>query len=123
MRIVVIEAEAHVRAALTFMLEQQPDLQVLCAVGPVPDLVTRILAVRPDVILLDWKLPRRLARQILVAVRRSAEPSRIVVLSTRQEDEATARAAGADAFISKDQAPALLIRAIHTAAEPAGPLA
>lgn len=113
MRIVVVETQANIRAALAFLLEQQPDFQVLCALGPAPDLVARLLALRPEVILLDWELPRRLASRILLALRRSSSSPRIVVLSARSEDEAKARAAGAAAFVSKDEAPAALLRALH----------
>lgn len=115
MRIVVVETQAQIRAALSFLLEQQPDLQVLCALGPVPNLAARLLALRPEVILLDWELPQRLASRILLAVRRSSEAPRIVVLSAHAKDEAPARAAGANAFVSKDEAPAAIIRALHAA--------
>jgi CheY-like chemotaxis protein len=84
----------------------------------VPNLVARLLALRSEVILLDWELPQRLASRILLVMRRLPQAPRIVVLSARSEDEAPARAAGADAFVSKDEAPAALIRALHAALKP-----
>jgi two-component system response regulator NreC len=113
MRVVVVEAQAHVRSALRFVLEVQPDLKLVGAFGPGPDLVAQLLALRPDVVLLDWELPRRLALQVLTAARRSPVPPRMVVLSARPDDESQAHAAGADVFISKDQPPALLIQSLY----------
>ncbi|NTU83985.1 MAG: response regulator transcription factor [Chloroflexales bacterium] len=115
MRVVVIEAQAHVRTALMFLLQQQPDLEVLCAFGPGPDLVARVLALRPEVILLDWEMPRQLARQVLAATRRLPGASRVIALCTRPEDEAEAHAAGAHALVSKGEPPELVLRAIRGA--------
>lgn len=113
MRVVVVEAHTHVRTALMFLLQQQPDLEVLCAFGPVPDLVARVLALRPEVILLDWEMPRQLTRQVLRAIRRKSGASRVIALCTRPEDEAEALAAGAHALISKGEPPDLVLRAIR----------
>lgn len=115
MRVVVVEAQAHVRTALMFLLQQQPDLEVLCAFGPGPDLVARILTLRPEVILLDWDRPRQLARRLLAACKRLRGAPRVIVLVTRPEDEAQALAAGADALVSKGEPPALVLRAIRDA--------
>lgn len=115
MRVVVVEAQAHVRTALMFLLQQQPDLEVLCAFGPGPDLVARILALRPEVILLDWEMPRQLARQVLTAIRRLPGATRVIALCTRPEDEAGALAAGAHGLVSKGEPPALVLRAIRGA--------
>ncbi|NTU82380.1 MAG: response regulator transcription factor [Chloroflexales bacterium] len=115
MRVVIVEAQLHVRTALLFLLQQQPDLEVLCAFGPAPDLVARVLALRPEVILLDWEMPRRLAAQVLAAIRRLPAPPRVVVLVTRTEDEADAVAAGAQTLVSKGEPPNLVLRAIRGA--------
>lgn len=119
MRVVVVEYQAHVRTALVFLLQQQPDIEVLCAFGPGPDLVARILTLRPEVILLDWDMPRQLARQVLTASHRMHDAPRVIVLCTRPEDEARALAAGADALISKGEPPALVLGAIRRARAPA----
>lgn len=114
MRVSVVEAHDHVRTALCFILEAQPDLQLVGAFDSRPDLVVRLLALRPDVVLLDWDLPGQLARQFLVAAHRVPAPPRIIVLSARPDDEPQARAAGADAFVSKSQPPALLIQSLYS---------
>ncbi len=113
MRVSIVEAHDHVRAALCFILTAQPDIELAGVFGPRPDLVARLLALRPDVVLLDWELPAQLAPQVLGALRRVLAPVRVIVLSARPDDEPQARAAGADAFVSKDQPPALLIDSLY----------
>lgn len=112
MRVAIVESQPHVRAALTFFLRQQPTVEVVGVFGPEPDLVARLLARRPEVVLLDWELPRHLASRILAAVKRVAPAPSIIALSKRLETEPHALAAGADAFICKGEAPEALLRAL-----------
>lgn len=114
MRVAVVEGHDHVRAALCFRIKAQPDIQLVGAFGFSPDLTVRLLALRPDVVLLDWELPDHLAEQVLLAARRAPSPPRVVVLSVRPDDEIQARAAGADSFVSKSQPPRLLIPSLYS---------
>jgi DNA-binding NarL/FixJ family response regulator len=107
-------ARDRVRSALCFLIEAQPGIQLVGAFGPGPDLVVRLLALRPDVVLLDWGLPDHLAEQVLLVARRALSPPRVVVLSVRPDDETQARAAGAAAFVSKSQPPVLLIQSLYS---------
>lgn len=113
MRVAIVESQHHVRSALCYLIETQPGIEVAGAFGSRPDLVVWLLALRPDVVLLDWELPNHLAEQVLHAARRAPAPPRIVVLSARPEDEPRARAAGADAFVSKSQPPGRLIPSLY----------
>lgn len=114
MRVAVVDGHEQVRSALCFLIEGRPDVQLVGAFGPRPDLSVLLLALRPDVLLLDWGLPDHLAAQVLRAARRAPAPPRVVVLSTRPEDEPAARAAGATAFLSKCQSPRLLIPLLYS---------
>ncbi len=114
MRVVVVEGQTHVRTALCFLIEAQPGMQLVGAFGYRPDLIVRLLALRPDVVLLDWELPGQMAEQVLRAARRAPSPPRVIVLSLGIDHEARARAAGADAFVSKSQPPRLLLASLHS---------
>jgi two-component system nitrate/nitrite response regulator NarL len=114
MRVAVVEGRHHVRFALCFLIETQPGVQLVGALGSRPDLVVRLLALRPDVVLLDWGLPDHLAERVLLAARRAPSPPRVLVLSVRPDDETRARAAGAAAFFSKSQPPRLLIPSLYS---------
>jgi DNA-binding response OmpR family regulator len=65
-------------------------------------------------VLLDWELPGHLAERVLFAARRAPSPPRVLVLSTRPDDEARARAAGACAFVSKSQPARQLIPSLYS---------
>jgi DNA-binding NarL/FixJ family response regulator len=114
MRVAIVEGQNHIRSALCFLIEAQPGIQLAGAFGSRPDLSVWLLALRPDVVLLDWELPNQLADQVLLAARRAPSPPRVVVLSARPTDEPRARAAGADAFVSKSQPPRLLIPSLYS---------
>jgi DNA-binding NarL/FixJ family response regulator len=114
MRVAVVEGQNHVRSALCFFIESQPGMQLAGAFGSQPDLVVRLLALQPDVVLLDWELPDLQAEQVLFAVRGASPPTRVLALSTRSGDEARACAAGVDAFICKSQPPRLLIPSLYS---------
>lgn len=114
MRVAIVEGHDHVRFALCFLLEAQPDIQLVGAFGPGPGLIVWLLALRADVVLLDWGLPEQLAEQLLLAARRAPSPPRVIVLSARPADEAPARAAGAAAFVCKSQPPRLLIPSLYS---------
>lgn len=114
MRVAVVEGHDRIRSALCFLIEAQPGIQLVGAFGSSPNLLVRLLALRPDVVLLDWGLPENLAEQVLRAARRAPAPPRIIVLSARPDDEPLARAAGAAAFISKSQPPRLLLPSLYS---------
>lgn len=115
MRIAIVESQTHVRGALTFFLRQQLCAEVVCAFGPSRDLVVRLLTLRPEVVFLDWELPRLLARRFLEATRKMASPPMVIVLSVHLEAESEALAAGAQAFIFKGEGPEFVRQALATA--------
>lgn len=96
------------------LIEAQPGVQLVVAFGSRPYLTVRLLALWPDVVLLEWGLPDYLAEQVLLAARRAPSPPRVLVLSTRPDDETRARAAGAAGFVNKSQPPRLLIPSLYS---------
>ncbi|GAA2164076.1 response regulator transcription factor [Pedococcus bigeumensis] len=119
-RVVVADDQDLVRAGLVMILNAQPDLEVVgeAADGPgALDVATRL---RPDVLLVDIRMPgldgvevtRRLAGPGV------ADPMAVVVITTFDLDEYILGAlrAGARGFLLKDAGPALLVQAIHAAA-------
>jgi DNA-binding NarL/FixJ family response regulator len=119
-RVVVADDQDLVRTGLVMILSAQPDLEVVgeAADGLAAlDLATRL---RPDVLLVDIRMPgldgvevtRRLAGPDVT------DPMAVVVITTFDLDEYVLGAlrAGARGFLLKDAGPALLLQAIHAAA-------
>jgi len=133
-RIRVLIADDHpvVRQGLRVLLEVQEDMDV---VGEAPDgAAAAALAaeLRPDVLLLDLKMPGRKGPEVIAELVARQIPAKILVL-TSVTDPAAADAAvraGAAGFLYKDVDPDALVRAIRSvhdghlllSAEAAGPL-
>jgi DNA-binding NarL/FixJ family response regulator len=116
--VLLVDDEALVRAGLRMILETADDLTV---VGDAEDGRAAIEAVgrsRPDVVLMDIRMPRMDGLAATAAIRARADPPAIVVLTTFDTDDAVFRAleAGATGFLLKDTPPAELLRAVRLAA-------
>ena len=118
-RLVLADDEHLVRSGLRTVLERDPELVV---VAEADDGVAAIAAVRehqPDVALLDVRMPG--LDGIAATARLAADhevSSRLVVLTTFDDDELLTRAlrAGALGYLLKSMPPVQLTAAVHTAA-------
>ena len=57
-RLLIVDDDPLVRSALTFMLGGQPDLEVVGEAGDGGEGVARAEELRPDVVLMDIRMPR-----------------------------------------------------------------
>ncbi len=112
--IVIVDDHAVVRVGLTTVLADRPDFQVKAAVGTAEEAVAAVDLYRPDVLVLDLRLPDRPGTAIVPDVRRLSPATRILVLTSYGEDRAVveAVAAGVDGFLVKSADSARLITAI-----------
>jgi DNA-binding NarL/FixJ family response regulator len=102
---------------MRLLLAHEPDVVVAGEAADVDAAVAAVAACRPDVVLLDWELLRRLPAQnsecALDHLRMASPESCVVVLSGLPEARREALAAGADAFASKGDPPETLLAAIE----------
>lgn len=82
-RIVVFVAEDHpvYRDGVVEAISGRPDLQLAGACGDGRAALEQIRAVRPDVALLDLKMPELTGIEVLSALERDGIPTRVVLLS------------------------------------------
>ena len=113
MRLFIADARSEIRIALMMYLSREPGIQVTGIAIEAPGLLAQVRATQPDVVLLDWQLPGASMQDLLADIRRLAAPPKIVVLSVNPEIEAPALAAGADAFISKNEPPDQLLETVR----------
>lgn len=114
MRVLVVESQPHVRAALRFLLSRQSDIQCVGSIGAEPNLAAKLALIPADIIVLDWSLPRHTASHLLTVIRRLPDQPRTVVLISTLHAEQAALAAGADAFVSKNDSPDTMLRMLRS---------
>ncbi|MDV6014359.1 response regulator transcription factor [Haloechinothrix sp. LS1_15] len=117
-RLVLADDHPVVREGLRGMLETQPDLAVVAEAGSGEEALAACRAHRPDVVLMDLRMPGMdgvAATELLLAER---PPPRVVVLTTYETDTDILRAveAGAAGYLLKDIARADLAESIRSAA-------
>jgi DNA-binding NarL/FixJ family response regulator len=119
-RVIVADDQDLIRTGLTMILDAQPGIEVIGAVAGGREAVALARELRPDVCLLDIRMPDM---DGIEATRQLAgpgveDPIAVVVITTFDLDEYVhgALKAGARGFLLKDAGPELLVQAIHAAA-------
>ncbi|MBR7192897.1 MULTISPECIES: response regulator transcription factor [unclassified Gordonia (in: high G+C Gram-positive bacteria)] len=118
--VVIADDQAMVRQGFSALLAAQPDLSVLGDAADGVEAVEVCRRVRPDVVLMDVRMPRKdglwAAEQILAS---SAEPpTRVLMLTTFDIDDYVYEALriGASGFLLKDAPAEELVRAVRVVA-------
>ena len=117
-RVVLVDDQAMVRTGLRMVLAAEPDIDVVGEAADGASGVRVVTELTPDVVLLDVRMPGmdglEAARRILAA----DLPTRVIVLTTFDEDEYVAAAlrAGVSGFLLKVGPPEDLVVAVRTVA-------
>lgn len=102
MHVLLADGQTSRRAALRRLLDQDPELSVVGEVAEAEALLAQVEQTRSDLVLLDWKLPGIEITDLLATLRATHCPSKVVVFSENQQVCQKALAAGAVAFVCKD---------------------
>jgi two-component system NarL family response regulator len=117
-RVLIADDHPVVREGVAAMIERRPDMTVVAEAATGREAVAAYRAARPDVVLMDLRMPDMTGVEAIGAIRGEFPGARIIVLTTYDGDEDIYRGlqAGARAYLLKD-APRddLLdaIRAVH----------
>lgn len=117
-RVLVVDDDPLVRSALTLMLGGASDLDVVGEAGDGRQGVELARTLRPDVVLMDVRMPVLNGLEATRELHARPDPPRVVVLTTFDADEHVlgALAAGADGFLLKDTPPEEIVAAVRTVA-------
>jgi DNA-binding NarL/FixJ family response regulator len=120
MRVLLAEKRVWLRAALRLFLTEVLTINIVGEVADAEALLRSTAILRPNLILLDAALPRpsqfAALRQCVRALRACHPPVYIIVLYGSHEKHEDVCATGADALVSKAEAPDRLLVALHQAA-------
>jgi DNA-binding NarL/FixJ family response regulator len=116
MRILLADDQALVRGGFRLILDAEPDMEVVAEAGDGEEAVARGLETKPEVTLMDLRMPRldgiQATRQLLAQL----DTTRVLILTTFDLDEYVVDAfrAGASGFVLKTVPPHQLVAAVRT---------
>jgi DNA-binding NarL/FixJ family response regulator len=117
-RVLLVDDDQLMRAGLTAVLSSDPEIEVVGEADDGRGVVERTRALRPDVVLMDVRMPDvdgiAATRAVLIA----SPDVKVLMLTTFEEDDYIfgALSAGASGFLLKRTSPEELIAGIHTVA-------
>jgi DNA-binding NarL/FixJ family response regulator len=116
--VLLVDDEALVRAGLRMILETTGDLRVVGDAGDGRAAIDAVAVLRPDVVLMDLRMPRLGGVAATAAIRKQPGGPAVIVLTTFDTDDDVfqALAAGATGFLLKDTPPVELAQAVRQAA-------
>ncbi|WP_067499758.1 response regulator transcription factor [Actinoplanes sp. TFC3] len=117
-RVLVVDDQELVRAGFALIIDGRDDLEVIGEAGNGQEAVTLAGALRPDVVLMDVRMPVMDGIEAARRIVASGSAARILMLTTFDLDEPVVAAlrAGASGFLLKDTRPAELADAIRLVA-------
>jgi DNA-binding NarL/FixJ family response regulator len=117
-RVVLADDQALVRSGFRMILDVRPDLEVVGEADDGAEAVALVARLRPDVVLMDVRMPGVDGLEATRRIVASGSPTRVIVLTTYDVDDSVFAAlrAGASGFMLKDVRPAELVEAIRVVA-------
>ncbi len=118
-RVLVADDQALVREGLMTLLDATPDITPVAAAADGEEAVALCARHRPDVVLMDLRMPKLDGVEATRRIR-AAQPETEIVVLTTHADEASildALQAGARGYLTKDAGIAEISRAVHAAAD------
>ncbi|WP_072621979.1 response regulator [Spirulina major] len=103
-RLLIVDDQSIVREGLKSLLQAQPDLEVVGMAEQGQIALEQAIALRPDVVLMDIRMPIMDGVAATEAIQSQAPAIKILVLTTFDDDESVSRAirAGAKGYLLKD---------------------
>ncbi|WP_042389293.1 response regulator [Streptacidiphilus melanogenes] len=116
-RLLIVDDHPIVRDGLRGIFDQDPDFEVVGEAGDGAEGVERALALTPDVVLLDLRMPGMGGVEAIRRLRERAPAIRVLVVTTYDSDADVLPAveAGATGYLLKDAPREELVRAVRAA--------
>jgi two-component system response regulator DevR len=117
-RVFLVDDHEVVRRGVAEVLEDDPTIVVVGEAGSAAEAYARVPAVRPDVTVVDMRLPDGDGAEVCRRLRERVPGLRCLILTSYADDEAVAAAvaAGAAGYLLKQVRGAALVSAVLTVA-------
>src|SRR5438876_381909 len=114
-RIVIADDHPVVRDALKTLLQLEDDFEVVGEAGDGREVLDKVRELEPDVLLLDLRMPNLGSQSTLQALRLSNRKTRVVVLTTSEDQSELVQAMklGCSGIVLKGTAPDLIVKSIR----------
>lgn len=118
-RILVVDDHPVVREGLIAILGDDPEFAVCGQAGTATEAVNEATRLRPDVVVLDVRLPGATGVEVCKDLSTTVPTARVVMLTSFPNDGVmmNAFAAGARGFVLKESDPAVIRQSVRTVAE------
>jgi two-component system NarL family response regulator len=102
-RVLIVDDHPVVRVGLRATIEAEPDMEVVAEAGDGPGAIAAFTAHRPDITLMDLRLPGMSGSETITRIRATAPDAAIIVITTYDADADVYRAvqAGARGYLLK----------------------
>jgi len=114
-RILVADDHAIFRDGLRKLLADADEIQIVGEASNGVECVKMLAKLKPDILLLDLRMPEKDGLGVLEEVNFDSTPTRVIVLTAAEDDRDVVRAMrlGARGVVLKQSASDLLVKAIH----------
>jgi DNA-binding NarL/FixJ family response regulator len=116
-RVLVVDDHKVVRVGLQAMISHEPDMEVVGEAGDGPSALAAHAALKPDVTLMDLRLPDLSGAELITQIRKIEPAAKFIILTSYDAEEDVFRAisAGAHGYLLKGTFPeGILEEAIRT---------
>ncbi len=114
-RVLLVDDHALLRTGVANIINQEPDLRVVAEAGDGIDAIAAYEEHRPDVTLLDLRMPLMEGVEVVRQIRARDPRALVIILTTYDTDDEISRAlkAGAKAYVLKDISADALVNCIR----------